>query len=97
MADNPMVTLNHAVAAAMVHGPAVGLDLLVPLDGDARLSGSHRVDAVRGHLHERAGDRAAAIRHYRAAAARTTSGPERDYLLMRAARLDAAATVAIRG
>ena len=24
--DNPMVTLNHAIAAAMVHGPAAGLD-----------------------------------------------------------------------
>ena len=92
MGDNPMVTLNHAVAAAMVHGPAVGLDLLRPLDGDPRLSGSHRLDAVRGHLHERAGDRAAAIRHYRAAAARTTSVPERDYLLMRAARLTAVVT-----
>ena len=46
-----------------------------------------RLDAVRGHLHERAGDTEAAIRHYRAAAARTTSGPEMRYLTARAGRV----------
>jgi RNA polymerase sigma factor (sigma-70 family) len=84
--DNPMVALNAAIAAAMVHGPRHGLGLLDELDRDARLAGHYRLDAVRGHLYERAGDAAAAIRHYRAAAARTTSVPERSYLLMRAAR-----------
>ena len=87
MSDNPMVTLNHAIAAAMVHGPASGLELLQALDADARMSGNHRLDAVRGHLFEMAGDHDAAIRHYRAAAARTTSVPERNYLTTQAARL----------
>jgi RNA polymerase sigma factor (sigma-70 family) len=87
MSDNPMVRLNHAVAAAMVHGPAEGLALLEPLDDDARLAGHHRLAAVRAHLLELAGDRGAAITHYRAAAERTTSIPERDYLLTQAARL----------
>ncbi|HEY0480622.1 MAG TPA: DUF6596 domain-containing protein [Kofleriaceae bacterium] len=87
MTDNPMVSLNRAIAAAMVHGPAAGLALLAELDGDARLAGHHRLDAVRGHLHELAGDRDAAIAHYRAAADRTTSVPEQNYLRMRAARL----------
>jgi RNA polymerase sigma factor (sigma-70 family) len=87
MSDNPMVALNHAIAAAMVHGPATGLELLAPLDADERLRGHHRLDAVRAHLLERAGDRAAAVSLYRAAAERTTSVPERNYLLMRAARL----------
>ena len=87
MTDNPMVALNHAIAAAMVHGPATGLALLQELDRDDRLAGHHRLDAVRGHLHERAGDRDAAVSHYRAAARRTTSVPERDYLIARAARL----------
>ncbi len=87
LSDNPMVALNRAVAAAMVHGPAVGLAQLEPLDGDARLKGHHRLDAVRAHLHERAGDVASAIAGYRAAARRTASAPERDYLLMKAARL----------
>lgn len=87
LADNPMVALNAAVAAAMVHGPAVGLARLAALDGDARIAGHYRLDAVRGHLHERAGEVGKAILHYRAAAQRTTSVPERHYLLMRAARL----------
>jgi predicted RNA polymerase sigma factor len=87
MSDNPMVALNHAIAAAMVHGPAAGLDLLAPLDADERLRGHHRLDAVRAHLLERTGDRAAAVALYRAAAEKTTSMPERNYLTMRAARL----------
>ncbi|MCY1057640.1 DUF6596 domain-containing protein [Nannocystis sp. SCPEA4] len=89
MADNPMVRLNHAIASAMVHGPAVGLALLQALDGDPRLAENHRLDAVRAHLLERAGEREAAVAGYRRAAGRTASVPERDYLLMRAARLDA--------
>jgi predicted RNA polymerase sigma factor len=85
--DNPMVTLNRAVAVAMVHGPRAGLAVVDTLDADARIAGHFRLDAVRGHLHERAGDRAEAITHYRAAARRTTSAPERDFLMLRAARL----------
>jgi predicted RNA polymerase sigma factor len=81
------VTLNRAVAAAMVDGPAVGLVLLATLD--ERLAGHHRLDAVRAHLLEMSGDREAAIAHYRTAAGRTTSVAERDYLLMRAAGLTA--------
>ncbi|HEU5260200.1 MAG TPA: sigma-70 family RNA polymerase sigma factor [Gemmatimonadales bacterium] len=89
MSDNPMVALNHAIAAAMVHGPNVGLDLLKALDSDARMAGHYRLDAVRAHLLEMAGDTGRAIAHYRAAAERTTSIPERDYLTTKAARLAA--------
>jgi predicted RNA polymerase sigma factor len=87
MSDNPMVMLNHAVAAAMVHGPAAGLELLDGLDADGRLKGHHRLDAVRAHLLEMAGDCDAAIGYYSIAAARTTSLPERHYLVTQAARL----------
>ncbi len=87
MSANPLVMLNHAIAAAMVHGPSVGLDLLNTLDADARLSGHHRLDAVRAHLLEMAGDHEAAIAHYRIAASRTASLPERNYLITQAARL----------
>lgn len=87
MSDNPMLTMNHAIATAMVHGPAKGLELLKPLEADERLSGNHRLDAVRAHLLERAGEHDAAIGLYRAAAARTNSIPERNYLVLRAARL----------
>jgi predicted RNA polymerase sigma factor len=87
MSDNPMVSLNHAIAAAMVHGPSAGLELLNALDADGRLAGHHRLDAVRAHLLELAGDHQAAIAHYSTAAGRTTSLPERNYLITQAARL----------
>ncbi len=87
MSGNPMVALNHAIAAAMVHGPAQGLELLKPLDSDPRLAGHHRLHAVRAHLLEMAGNHQSAIAHYRIAATRTTSIPERDYLIAQAARL----------
>jgi predicted RNA polymerase sigma factor len=85
MSDNPMVMLNHAVASAMVHGPAKGLELLDALAG--RLDGHHRLDAVRAHLLEMSGDFDAAIEHYRRAAERTTNVPERNYLVAQAATL----------
>src|ERR1700722_9207331 len=87
VSPGPMVTLNHAIAAAMVHGPAEGLQLLRALDTDPRLANHYRLDAVRAHLLEKMGDYEAAIEHYRAAAARTTSIPERNYLRTQAARL----------
>ena len=87
VSDSPMASLSRAIATAMVHGPESGLEVLKTLDGDARLQGSHRLDAVRAHLYERAGNRDRALTHYRAAADRTTSLPERNYLLTRAARL----------
>ena len=94
MSDNPMVTLNHAIASAMVHGPSAGLELLKALDADRRLTGHHRLDAVRAHLLELAGDHQAAIAHYRAAAGRTSSIPERNYLMTQAARLSEATSAA---
>jgi RNA polymerase sigma factor (sigma-70 family) len=87
MSDNPIVSLNHAIAAAMVHGPTKGLELLDALATDARLADHHRMDAVRAHLLELAGDRELAVRHYRIAARKTGNLPERNYLLTQAARL----------
>jgi RNA polymerase sigma factor (sigma-70 family) len=87
MSNNPMVMLNHAIATAMVRGPSEGLRLLTVLDEDGRLTGHHRLDAVRAYLLETAGDRSSAIAHYRLAAERTTSLPERNYLLTQVARL----------
>lgn len=85
MSDNPMVALNRAIAFAMVHGPAAGLELLDTLAADPRLADHYRLDATRAHLLDLAGNHAAAVPHYQRAAARTTSLPERDYLLTRAA------------
>jgi predicted RNA polymerase sigma factor len=87
MSDNPMVSLNYAIAAAMVHGPDEGLKLIAELDRDERIAGHYRLDAVRAHLLERSGDRTRAIEHYLAAASRTSSVPERNYLTMKASRL----------
>jgi RNA polymerase sigma factor (sigma-70 family) len=89
LAPNPMVTLNHAVAVAMVRGPEAGLALLDVLAGDGRMADHHRLHAVRGHLLERAGEPEAARAAYREAARRTASQPERRYLEARAARLAA--------
>ncbi len=82
---SPVVTLNRAVAVAMADGAAAGLALLAKVDDQLR--GFYRLDAVRAHLLEMAGDRDGAITHFRAAAARTTSLPEQRYLLRQAARL----------
>ncbi|MGW1339753.1 RNA polymerase sigma factor [Kribbella sp. NPDC002412] len=85
LSGNPMVKLNRAVAAAMVEGPDAGLKLLQPLDNE--LAGHYRLDAVRGHLHEMRGDTEVAAQHFREAARRTTSKPERDYLSTKAAAI----------
>jgi RNA polymerase sigma factor (sigma-70 family) len=87
MSDNPMVELNRSIAVAMVHGPTKALELLDALKTDARLADHHRLDAVRAHLLELAGDHMGAVRHYRVAAGKTGSLPERTYLLAQAARL----------
>jgi RNA polymerase sigma factor (sigma-70 family) len=87
VSPGPVVTLNRAVAVAMVYGPLAGLALLGTLDGDDRMTRGHRLDAVRGHLLEMAGDRAAARAAYRRALRKTASAPERHYLALRAATL----------
>jgi len=87
IAPNPMVTLNRAIAVAMVHGPRAGLADLAALDADGRLAGHHRLEAVRAHLLEMAGDREAARAAYRRAAERTASLTEQRYLVARGDRL----------
>ncbi|GAA4451559.1 RNA polymerase sigma factor [Phytohabitans houttuyneae] len=87
MSDNPVVALNHAVAVAMARGARAGLDLLGELEADDRIARDHRLHAVRAHLLEMAGERAAARASYELAAGRTTSPPQQRYLNARAARL----------
>ena len=83
----PVVTLNRAVAVAMVHGPRAGLAELGTLDADARMTGNHRLHAVRGHLLELAGERDAARAAFRDAARLSRSIQERQYLALKAAEL----------
>jgi predicted RNA polymerase sigma factor len=88
VAPSPMVTLNHAIAVAMVQGPAEGLARLAALDQDDRMAGHYRLAAVRAHLLEKLGEFAKAVELYRAAAAGTTSVPERNYLIGHAAQVE---------
>ena len=82
-----MTLLSRTMALAMVNGPAAGLAALDDLALDSRLATNHRLTASRAHLLERAGHHAQAIDAYRCAAQRTTNTSERNYLLLRAARL----------
>jgi predicted RNA polymerase sigma factor len=85
--DSPMAALSRAIALAMVEGPERGLAAIDDLAGDSRIAGHHRLDAARAHLLERAGRAAEALELYGRAAEKTTSTPERNYLLLHAARL----------
>ena len=87
VSENPVVSLNQAVAVAMVRGPQAGLDLLAGLASDERIASDHRLHAVRGHLLEMAGDPAAARAAYQTAAERALSLPQQRYLQARANRL----------
>jgi RNA polymerase sigma factor (sigma-70 family) len=87
LAPGPMVELNRIVAVAMVHGPEAGLRQLAAAEARPGLAGHHRLDAVRAHLLEPAGDREGARVAYRQAARRTLSLAEQRYLESRAARL----------
>ena len=87
VSPGPVVTLNRAVALAMVDGPRAGLALLSTLDSDERMAHTHRLLAVRAHLLELAGDTVAARELYQRAARMTASLPEQRYLALRAARL----------
>ncbi|WP_026930840.1 RNA polymerase sigma factor [Glycomyces tenuis] len=81
---DPAAVLGRAVAVGHVLGAAAGLretDRLREVLGER-----HRWHAVRGHLHELAGDRSAAASAYAEAARRATNIAERDHLLRRAAR-----------
>jgi RNA polymerase sigma factor (sigma-70 family) len=86
LAPNPVFALNRAVAVAMVHGPEAGLQAIAVIESDERMAGHHRIESVRAHMLELAGDQTAAAAAYRAAARLTTSLPERRYLESRATR-----------
>jgi RNA polymerase sigma factor (sigma-70 family) len=82
----PMITLNRAVAVAMVRGPRVALAQLA--EAAPALEGHHRLHAVRAHLLELAGDMAEARGCYRTAARMTLSVPEQRYLEQRYRAID---------
>jgi len=77
--------MSRVLAVGMAVGPKEGLAVLEPLESDDRMN--HRLEAVRAHLLEMAGELAAARESYLLAARRTTSTPERNYLQSKADRL----------
>ncbi len=95
IAPNPMATLNRALAEAMVHGPGAGLQLLSSLALDRRVASHHRLYAMRGHLLEMAGRHLEAGKAFRDAAARTSSIPEKRYLMGRSENCGSAAEEAL--
>jgi RNA polymerase sigma factor (sigma-70 family) len=87
LAPSPMAMLSRVVAVAQVRGPQsalIELDAIADLPG---LLGHYRVDAVRAHLAEQAGDRETARVLYLRAAQYSLSRPEQRHLLHRAQRL----------
>lgn len=87
LSPGPMVSLNRAVAVAMVHGPRAALDQLDAALHDGTLAVHHRLDAVRAHLLEQDGDRNGAQQCFERAARRALSMPERQYLETQSERL----------
>ena len=85
VSPGPMVSLGRAVAIAMVHGPAAGLAATDELAEPLRRH--HRLHAVRGHLHEMAGNRAAAAADYARAAGYATNAAEKRYLMRQLERV----------
>ena len=84
LAPSPVLTLNHAVAVAMVRGPEAGLAMIEPLTDHKALRGNHRLPVVRAHLLDLAGRSSEAQTEYAAAARLATSVPEQRYLRARA-------------
>jgi RNA polymerase sigma-70 factor (ECF subfamily) len=87
-APSPVVELNHAVAVAMVDGPARGLALLDALSASGLLDGYHLLPAARADLLRRLDRRDEARAAYSAALALAPPAPERRLLIRRLAELD---------
>jgi len=82
---SPVVELNRAVAHSMAFGPEAGLALIDGLEQAAALRNYAPLPAARGDFLLRAGRPAEARAHFERAAALTRNGPERAFLLKRAA------------
>jgi RNA polymerase sigma-70 factor, ECF subfamily len=77
---SPIVSLNRAVAVAMVHGPQAGLALIDALAAAGDLDSYHLLYAARADLLRRAGSSAEAAKSYARALALVTNDSERRFL-----------------
>jgi RNA polymerase sigma-70 factor, ECF subfamily len=80
MRPSPVVSLNRAVAVAMVEGPRAGLALIEDLAAGRDLAEYHLLHAARADLLRRLGSAAEAAVSYRRALALVTNESERRYL-----------------
>lgn len=87
--NNPVITLNFAVAVAMAEGPEAGLEVLIELESDKRVNEGHRIHAVRAHLLEMTGNQRSARDSYEVAAQRALNLQHQRYLNLQAERLSA--------
>jgi len=76
----PIVSLNRAVAVAMVEGPQAALSLIDSLAAAGDLDGYHLLHAARADLLRRSGAPAEAAESYARALALATNGSERRFL-----------------
>ena len=84
LAPSPVVELNRAVAVAMAHGPAAGLELVDALAAEPALRGYHLLPSVRGDLLQKLGRLSEARAEFERAAGLTGNERERALLLARA-------------
>ncbi|MFL5043321.1 MAG: RNA polymerase sigma factor [Xanthobacteraceae bacterium] len=89
---SPVVQLNRAVAHAMAHGPAAGLDLVDALTAEPLLKTYHLLPSVRGDFLTKLGRFDEARVEFERAAALTRNARERKLLLERAAACSAPPT-----
>jgi predicted RNA polymerase sigma factor len=84
---SPVVELNRAVAVAMAHGPAAGLEIADALQAEPSLEKYHLLPAVRADLLTKLGRHDEARAELERAASLTRNTRERELLLDRAKRL----------
>jgi RNA polymerase sigma factor (sigma-70 family) len=82
---SPVVEINRAVAHSMAFGPEAGLALLQEVESEPSLQSYVPLPAARGDFLFRAGRTAEAREEFVRAAALSRNGPERNFLLKRAA------------
>jgi predicted RNA polymerase sigma factor len=85
LTPSPVVRLNHAVAIAMVEGPATGLDRVDALACEPALKDYPLLPSVRGDLLARLGRQAEAQAEFERAAALASNARVRAFVLARAA------------
>lgn len=87
---SPVISLNRAVAVAMVNGPRAGLDVLDGLAARSELDDFHLFHAARADLLRRMGSAAEAAESYNRALALVSNDTERRYLERRLREVQAA-------